>query len=399
MGFFGGNKNKEKIIAIFDIGSGSVGGALVRIFPGTKDGQKVPVILAQSRTDIKFQDELDFNTFFTDMQKALFTTANEIYHSKVGAPDEIHCVLASPWFVGETCQLHVEKPEPFLVTKEFVNDLVNNELKNLTETYKKKYEDIEGTSSLIESKIFQSRLNGYLVDTPIDKKAKILDLYLFVGISPEVCLSRIKEAVVKVFHHTPVTFRTFLSSIFTGAQERFNDNDAYFLIDIRGELTDIAIVSSNVLISTISFPIGKYGIIRAFKEFGMPEEQARTLISLHANNTLDEKSRAKLAPSIEQIQKSWSVMFEQSLALLPKTIAIPSMIFLVTDIDTGLWFREVISEGISIGRSAEKKKFNVTTLGGQTFLDICKISDGGCDTFIMIEAIAINREYGLKVQI
>lgn len=391
MGFFGGNKNKEKIIAIFDIGSGSVGGALVRIFPKIDGIQKSPTIITQSRVDIAFQDELDFETFFVDMQKSLYQSATEIYNAKLGAPEEIVCVLASPWFIGETRELHIEKPEPFYITKGMIDDLVSDELKNLVDIYKKKYEDMEGESVLIESKIFQSRLNGYKTEDPIGKKAKTLDLHLFVSISPEVCLTRIKDSLMKVFHHTPISFSTFLTSIYTGARERFEDNDAYFLIDIRGELTDIAIVSGDVLISTISFPIGKYGIVRAFREFGMPVDQAKSLISLHANNMLDDKSKAEIAPTIEQVQKSWSVMFEKSIAMLPKTIAVPSMIFLITDIDTALWFREVVADGIQIGSGTEKKKFNITTLGGQLFLDVCKITDGNCDPFIMIEAIAASR--------
>lgn len=393
MGFFSRSKNKEKIVAIFDIGSGSVAGAIVKIFPSVNGSQPEPIIIAQSRIDITFQDSLDFETFFVDMQKSLFSSATQIYNMKVGAPEEIICVLASPWYVGETRKLHLEKVEPFLVSRSVVDGLVNDELKNLSENYKKKYEEVDGSSTLVESKIFQSRLNGYLVDNPLDKYAKSLDLYLFVGISPEICLARIREGLERVFHHVPVTFTTFLSSIFAGAQERFGDNDAYFLIDIRGELTDIAIVTSNVLISAVSFPVGKHGIIRAFKEFGMPEGQARSMISLHTNNMLNDKSKKEMTETVEQVQKSWSKMFEKSLALLPKTIAIPQMIFLITDIDTGLWFREVIADGIQIGDNAERKKFTVTTLGGQLFLDICKINSGGCDPFLMIEAIAVSRAY------
>lgn len=400
MGFFGGNKNREKVVAIFDIGSGSVGGALVRMFPVDKAGkQRQPIIIAQSRVDISFQEELDFETFFVDMQKSLFTLATQILNAKAGAPEEIICVLASPWYVGETKQLHLEKPEPFLVTKSIIDELTNQELTKLADVYKNKYDEIQGKSILIESKIFQSRMNGYLVDSPLEKRAKSLDLYLYVSISPEVCITRIRETLVKVFHHTPISFTTFLSSIFTGAQERFENNDAYFLIDIRGELTDIAIVSSNVLISTVSFPVGKNGIIRAFKEFGMHESQARTVASLHINNMLDNNLKKEITPTIEQVQKSWSAMFEKSLTLLPRTIAVPSMIFLITDIDTALWFREVVAQGIQIGGGVDRKKFNVTTLGGPTFLDICKISDGNCDPFLMIEAIAASRLYAEKIKI
>ncbi len=172
MGFFSGSKNKEKIVAIFDIGSGGVGGALVKIIP-QKEGEKAqpPTIIAQTHTDITFQESLDFDTFFKDMQKALLQTSTDLFNMKKGAPSEIVCNLASPWYVGETRHIHMDKPAPFLITKTVIEDLVTAEQKALIQTYKFKYEEVNDAPYLMESKIFHSRLNGYLVDDIVGKRA------------------------------------------------------------------------------------------------------------------------------------------------------------------------------------------------------------------------------------
>ena len=64
MGLF--SSKKEKLVAIFDIGSGSVGGMLVSI---PKDGKSLPTIIKSTRTDIVTRKELDYNLFLKDMMK------------------------------------------------------------------------------------------------------------------------------------------------------------------------------------------------------------------------------------------------------------------------------------------------------------------------------------------
>ena len=59
-------KNKDKNILIFDIGSGSVGGAYVKI-PFEKN--KLPVILKTTRTEIIFKNEMDTNKLIKVLSK------------------------------------------------------------------------------------------------------------------------------------------------------------------------------------------------------------------------------------------------------------------------------------------------------------------------------------------
>jgi hypothetical protein len=66
-----GNK-KEKVVAIFDIGSGSVGGAITRV---PTDGKGIPTIIKSARSEVVSREELDFKVFLDDMLNALSSTA------------------------------------------------------------------------------------------------------------------------------------------------------------------------------------------------------------------------------------------------------------------------------------------------------------------------------------
>ena len=67
MGFLFSSK-KEKLIAVFDIGSGSVGGSLVRI---PTDQKELPTIINSTRVEIVERDDVKFDRFLKDMILAL----------------------------------------------------------------------------------------------------------------------------------------------------------------------------------------------------------------------------------------------------------------------------------------------------------------------------------------
>ena len=91
---------KERLVAVFDIGSGSVGGAIVKVPEASQINKKRPEIIAETRFDIKSKNDfkIDFESFTKDMLNALGKTARFLFDLKVGAPEEIFCMLASPWY-------------------------------------------------------------------------------------------------------------------------------------------------------------------------------------------------------------------------------------------------------------------------------------------------------------
>jgi AMP phosphorylase len=139
-------QKKEKIVAIFDIGSGSIGGAIVRI-PNTN--KSIPTIIKSVRTEIAYHDELDFNLFLKDMLVALKTTANGLYDAKLGAPDEIVCILASPWYLSETRIVKMSRDHSFVFTNNLADEMLQKEIASLNILYDKKYGEEEAKRILV----------------------------------------------------------------------------------------------------------------------------------------------------------------------------------------------------------------------------------------------------------
>lgn len=390
MGFLFGTQKKERTIAIFDIGSGSVGGAIVRI---PIDGKSVPVILKSARTDIKFHENFDFNLFMKDMISALNSTANTLYSKQAGAQDEIYCVLASPWYVSETRIIKMSQDKSFTFTKRLATELIQKEIVSLNESYKKKYGSLESTPEIIEQNTMSVSLNGYTVNDPLDNKCHFLEMNMVISLVPKLCLNEIRETLLKTFHHTSINFSSFTVATYLAVRDRYVIPDSYLLLDISGEITDVGIVTKGVLKSVLSFPFGKKTFFKFMcTKLDIELRDAKELFKLYSEGNLSAPFKKKVEPLFKSIENSWGEAFRECVSTLPRILILPNTIFLTADYDIKDWFATVLKNEENIQSLVSENKCNVITLDGPEFLNVCKVEEGSCDPFLMIEAISIMRK-------
>jgi hypothetical protein len=399
MGFLFASSKKEKTIAIFDIGSGSVGGSLTKIPLDDKTGKSIPTILKSARTDIKPRDLFDFNLFMKDMLEALNSTAKSLHDKKLGAPDEIICVLASPWYLSETRVIKMAKDKFFVFTKHLADDLVQKEIASLTELYKTKYGNQESNApQMIEQHTMSVSLNGYTVDDPLGKKCQSLEMNMIISLAPKMCLDKIRETLLKTFHHRNISFSSFTVATFLAIRDKYIGPDSYLLLDISGEITDVGIVTKGVLRSMLSFPFGK----RTFFDYictklDIELRDAKELFKLYSDNNLSDEFKKKIIPLFDSIENSWGEAFIQCISTLPHTLILPGTIFLTADEDIKGWFANVLQNEKYIQSMVSDHKCTVVTLDGPEFLKMCNVEGGTCDPFLMVEAIAVMRKISNKI--
>ena len=392
MGFLFSSK-KDKLVAIFDIGSGSVGGALVRI---PSDNKSLPVIIKSTRTDIVTRKELDFNLFLKDMILALGFASRNLYQSKLGAPDEIVCVLASPWYISETRQIKMSKEHSFTFTKNIVNELIEKEMSSLQSIYQNKYGDIKSAPEIIEHPIVGISLNGYQVEDPMGKKTRSIEMNMIISLSPKLCLDKIKETISKSFHNTPISFSSFMASSYLSVRDRYMNHDSYLLVDIGGEITDIAIISKGILKDSLSFPYGRKSLFRDISnKLKIELRDVKEILNLFNKGVLSEKEERRLVPVLLSIEEKWGKSFRECISTLPRTLTLPSVMFLTIDADVKDWFVKVINNEEYIQSMVPNKKFTLVTLDGPEFLNMCSVKNGICDPFLIIESISVMRKMEL----
>lgn len=394
MGFLFTSSKKEKIVAIFDIGSGSIGGALVRI---SILGKGVPTILKSVDTEMRFYKDKDFNSdfnlFMKEMIYTLNLTASSLYNKKAGRPDEIVCVFASPWYLSETRAIKMAREKSFTFTNHLAKELIQKEILSLNQLYKNKYGTLDSTPQIIEQHTMAVSLNGYVVNNPLGKKCKFFEMNMIISLVPQLCLDKIRETLSKTFHHINVTFSSFTVDTYLAVRNKYVTPDSYLLLDIRGEITDVGIVTKGILESVLSFPFGKKTFFKYMcTKLEIELRDAKELFKLYNDDNLSAEFKKKVVPLFKSIENSWGEAFRQCISTLPRTLILPGTVFLTADEDIKNWFANVLRNEEYIQSMVSDHKCVVVTLDGPEFLNMCAVKEGICNPFLMIEAIAIMRK-------
>lgn len=389
MGIFGNKNNKEEIVIILDIGSGSVGGAIVSISKNESENKR-PIILAQKRTLMRYQNDIDFDKFIFYMTKALKETLDHLFLQRIGGVKKIYCFLGSPWYISETRKIHVEKKEKIITSKNEIKSIIENELKSVTQGYEKKYENTEDKPILMENIILESLINGYKIPNFFDKKASTLDLIVYLSLSPESVLKSVKENVRKIFPHTEIKFSSFMMSFYSAVKEKYKSNNSYLLIDINAEITDVGVVTDGILTSFFSFPIGRNYILRAImKNKKVNKDQAESIFSLYTSSEIDESKRNEIKQILDKVEKDWKNVFYQSIVEVSKISGYTDIIHLVSHKDSSIFFANILENPNIPLAILGDRKFSVNKISGDELKNLCKVNIGPCDEFLMSEAFCV----------
>ncbi len=388
MNIFEGIKKKDELALVFDIGSSSVGGAL---FLMQKSG--VPKIIYSIREPITLEKEIDFYRFFNLALKSIEIIANDICTKGLGAPKKVFCVLSSPWYTSETRNIILQKNTPFIFNSKLADDLVGKEVALFESQCKEKYAHTKSKISSIELKNMKIMLNGYEANKPLNQKATSLEMMIFISMSEEEILEKIKEVIGKHFYSKNIKFSSFAMASFTVARDIFIQQENFLLIDIAGEVTDISMIKKDVLCSSVSFSLGRNFLIRGVASLlDCSIEEAISYISLYKDGHIADSLLKKIEPIISKLRSEWLGKFQESLVSLSNDISVPATIFLTTDDDLVNFFTETIKSEQFNQYTLTESKFKIIILNNQILNGITLFEkDVIRDPFITIESIYINR--------
>jgi hypothetical protein len=177
-------EKKDTIVAIFDISSGGVGGAIVNMDP-------LPIILSSARVAINSEKINGFDDLARATEKALGAVAYHVHQDNVAIPEKIICTLASPWYVSETRIIQMDRAESFTFTKKLADELLNKELSALARN------DFE----IIENRVMQVLIDGKSYEYPIGLVGKSIEMNMVTALSPQIFLDTIREKLSHTYPH------------------------------------------------------------------------------------------------------------------------------------------------------------------------------------------------------
>lgn len=386
LSFFIKQKQDKTLSLLIDIGSASVGAALVVIEKG-----KPPHIIANVREDISFQEILSSARFLFSMNhaldKVLRTLQVEIKELNsrgiVASISHVFCTLSSPWFVLKTRNLNITRQKEFEVTAHTLEEFINEDITLLKEDLKETLplKDIR----IIEKKILHIKLNGYEIVNPYKQKTSQIEISTVVGVSSEKVTNSIDQKINRFLHAGPVHFGAFPVVAFSAIRDIFPTEKNFLFLDITGEATDVSLVENDLLVCTVSFPRGKNFIIREISScMRTVHEEATTLFLMFLRGDLNDAQHTQIAEIVTRAEMEWLTRFEKTTTAFSEKNILPNKIFFTTDTDiVPLFSRLLLKSKHPTGES-----FNVQYLDQLIVSKFVSFeTEVARDPFIVVEAL------------
>lgn len=388
MDIFSKSKVGKEIALVFDIGSSSVGGVVFEV-----EKQGIPKIILSIREPIIIESSVDTDRLLFLTIKALGIIASKICIAGVGKPSKIFCVLSSPWYASQTRVIKLEKNVPFLFTSKLADSLIQKEISLFEEEHLVKFSNTDNKIRPIELKNMKTMLNGYMTSDPFNKKAKKLEMFIFISMSAEQVLNKIEEIIFRHFHTKEIKFSSFGMASFVVTRDTFTHQENFLLVDIGGEMTDISMIKKDILSESISYPLGRNFMIRKVADsLNCTLSEAKSFISLYKDGHAVESTLKKIEPIINKLKKDWLDGFQRSLVNLSSDISIPATIFITVEQDLAGFFGEIVKTEQFNQYTLTESEFKIIFLDIQTLHGIASFGNNvNHDPFLIIESVYINR--------
>lgn len=386
MGLFSFSSHQKEVALIVDVGSASVGASFALI---SSEPKTQPVITGSARIPLEFQEHLRFDRFVNLMLGAVEASILSLVKISKEKPESIHCFMASPWYASQVRKTSLKKNKKFVFTDELFNSLVNEEAKRFQEEEVANYARLKEHTYFIEKQVVDVSLNGYHMENPFGVTAQNAELSVFFSIAPEHIVIKIRERIEKILPHRPIVFHTFLLPFFTTIRDIFNEHRDFLLIDVGGEVTDIALIKDQNIKESISFPLGRNFVLRRSAElFKKSIEEMRSLFFLMTEGKLEASVKEKTAKIFFLVRQEWLKMFHEALLSISSKTLLPNAVFLASDADVLRWFMESIMSEEYGQYALSAEKFTVIPVG-LSVLSKHILFDGTIekDQFMALEAL------------
>lgn len=379
-------KKKEEIIAVIDLASASVGGMLIKKTDGA-----APEIITSVRIPINFLMDVDFQAFWRCALNSLDKAMARLLKDYPKGPDRVICVFSHIWVISQTRIIRVKKDDPFKIDKNFLDKIIDNEIKTFKMQGQTRISGMKENAELIEYKIMRTSLNGYNVKNPYDKLAKRFSAYAHMSLIDSSVKKTLRENFLKNFGDTPVDFRSLPFVVFTILKSLDSAEEGFLFLDIGGETSDISLVRRNVLEETISFPRGRNFLTRktaaAFKTF---IDDADSILNSYQNGNIAPAILEKLVPVIEEVKKEWCDFLEKTLKEISWEFPLPKKISVISNKDVFEEFIECVkNENFSkftiLGTPFELERISIDAL--KDHFKFKRNASVDNDVFLMLEAI------------
>lgn len=378
--FFFSQKNKEETVAIFDIGSGSVGGAVVLISPGER-----PFIISSFRKSFKLKSSISSDSITKEMLESIETVAGHLQKDIHKVPDKVFAIMSSPWANASLRSIKRHRKEGFVFNEKYSKELIKEEILK----FKKENTDFD---EIIDKRVVNILLNGYEVPKPYGKRAKESEIQILLSLSSKDLVDKVEEVIMKTYHKS-IKFTSSMFSDFIVVRDVFDRLNDFIILNVDEEATEVSIMRNDFLVGTASFQYGKNTFIRKIaKNLNKDISEVASLLSIHKEGHLHDDYLRKLESAIKDESKMWIQSLKTVFRALFVDLFIPHHVFLITDRASEKWFLHLLNKKHFPEFTTTEDSFSVILANSKTLRDFYDVPMNVTeDSNLIMQSIFINK--------
>jgi cell division ATPase FtsA len=308
-------------------------------------------------------------------------------------PNVVSYTLSSPWYVSEVRHVHQEYEKETVITKKAIDTLVKEQTDDFLKFAKKEHADYLGGEALIlDSEVMQVRLNGYEAKDPYRKKAHTLDVAVFVSVAADVMQEKLEKAIRAQYPNVRIESGSYMLPYYEATRVLYPDMSSYVLLDVSGEMTDVAVVNRGVITSSAAFSVGKHNLIRTLGDkLGTTPEDAWSRFALHMSEELADTDEKRVAMALAAFSKEWIDAFAATHKEKLSESVLPATVFLMADEVIADWLKRKVENGLS-AVLPDKPQLKATLITSDFLEKGCTcVNTGSADAFLVVAALAAHQ--------
>ncbi|MDP3646049.1 MAG: hypothetical protein Q8R25_03100 [bacterium] len=325
-----------KIIAVVDVGSGSVGCAILESHADT-----TATILAATRSILPLEDRTRVQTIagIIRMLSEAGTEALRAYTEsdegkRRGRPCEVYVIIRTPWTRASAGHATRQFPEETSITKKLITELAYEAFDTNKELDR---------ANVLETAVIRVGLNEYPTASPIGKRAHRLDLVTFESDCDPVIHKGVISTLGSLFPGRIPVLRSGARAYLTIVQEKMDHPETYVIVDMVSEATTIMAVQDGIITHHAVIEEGVRTILRRISgEKGIPEETASLLRMVVAGSCSGEACD-RLNEALARVEPELAHIFGEAVAHILGKRRLPDTLVLFTHPDLMAWLTHFFS--------------------------------------------------------
>lgn len=352
------SRSRSSYGVIFDVGSGSVGVGIVH----ATIADKAPEVIYAHREHIRIGETPTPDERVRAMRQALFAATLKLSETglqKLKRYDararlsEVLVVCAAPWSQTVTQIIHLEKDEPFLITEDWVSDLVEKAQKQNPVT--KEADDILKSLGMVvvERSIVDIKVNGYSTLTPYGNEAREIQVAHTTGLVPQEVLDAVGEIEKNVITGIESRAHTYALVLYCVLRDIYPNTKDALIVDVTGEMTEVSIMHDEVLLETKTAPFGAFTLTREIaRSLNTIPEEARAYVNSYKHIDPTDSVYEAVAEAGRHMREELT----KTLRDLNSAYVLPSTVFVTIDPNLESFFTDMITPALSDPKGKRKPR-------------------------------------------